>query len=145
MFRVTLPGEMVRRTAFAAAIVATASLGASWLAIAEGPPKPETKTAEPLLKGWVSQTAPDIWESDPRWERLDGFAWYRCQVKIPLEWGEDRAEETQERPPRPVAQMVELLDKMPGGVLDNYQELRVSAHPKARRRKPTWRKGEASE
>jgi cold shock CspA family protein len=39
------------------------------------------------------------------------------------------------------AMMVELIDKIPGAILDQVaEEARVIHHPKARRKKPTWRK-----
>ena len=46
-------------------------------------------------------------------------------------------------PPSPAAKamMVELIDKIPGALLDQVsEEARVVHHPKARRKKPTWRK-----
>lgn len=50
-----------------------------------------------------------------------------------------------EKPPVPPiaakAMMVELIDKIPGAILDQVSgEARVAHHPKARRKKPTWRK-----
>jgi cold shock CspA family protein len=44
-------------------------------------------------------------------------------------------------PVSPRAMMVELIDKMPGAILDGVaEEARVAHHPKARRKKPTWRR-----
>jgi len=46
-------------------------------------------------------------------------------------------------PSQPAANaiMVELIDKIPGAILDQVSdEARVAHHPKARRKKPTWRK-----
>ena len=46
-------------------------------------------------------------------------------------------------PPAPAAKamMVELIDKIPGAILDQVaEEARVVHHPNARRKKPTWRK-----
>jgi len=46
-----------------------------------------------------------------------------------------------EEPLRPQAMMVELIDKIPGAILDDEgPAARVAHHPKARRKKPTWRK-----
>jgi cold shock CspA family protein len=38
------------------------------------------------------------------------------------------------------AQMVELIERIPGGSLDEADERPVQRHPKARRKKPTWRR-----
>lgn len=44
-------------------------------------------------------------------------------------------------PPAAKAMMVELIDKIPGALLDQVaDEARIAHHPKARRKKPTWRK-----
>lgn len=45
------------------------------------------------------------------------------------------------QPPRhPQAQLVELIDKIPGGTLDASAENVAARHPRARRKKPTWRR-----
>ena len=52
------------------------------------------------------------------------------------------AKPQEERPENPRAMMVELIDKIPGAALEETtkEQLRVKHHPKARRKKPTWRK-----
>ncbi|MEQ8791575.1 MAG: cold shock domain-containing protein [Pirellulaceae bacterium] len=52
----------------------------------------------------------------------------------------EEEEETAEEPVRPQALKVELLDKMPGGVLEQSADEKRTYHPKARRKKPTWRR-----
>jgi cold shock CspA family protein len=52
----------------------------------------------------------------------------------------EEEEEKAEEPVRPQAKKVELLDKMPGGVLGESELERRTYHPKARRKKPTWRR-----
>jgi len=44
-----------------------------------------------------------------------------------------------ERPLRPQAQIVELIDRIPGATLENAPERRPDRHPRARRKKPTWK------
>jgi cold shock protein len=56
-----------------------------------------------------------------------------------------KADYDPEKPPAPAiaakAMLVELIDKIPGAILDGVaEEARVAHHPKARRKKPTWRK-----
>lgn len=38
--------------------------------------------------GWTALTVPGTWEDrgEGRFDDLDGFAWYRCRVKIPRRW-----------------------------------------------------------
>ena len=44
-------------------------------------------------------------------------------------------------PARPRAKLVELIDKMPGAILDESATKKSAArHPNARRKKPTWRR-----
>lgn len=44
-------------------------------------------------------------------------------------------------PRRPRAQLVELIDKIPGAALEKSAESRPAKHhPRARRKKPTWRR-----
>ena len=38
------------------------------------------------------------------------------------------------------AMMVELIEKLPGGSVDNSEGEPIKRHPKARRKKPSWRK-----
>lgn len=45
-----------------------------------------------------------------------------------------------ERPLRPQAQMVELIDRIPGATLENSPEKLPGRHPRSRRRKPSWKK-----
>ncbi len=45
-----------------------------------------------------------------------------------------------EAPVRPQAQMVELIDKIPGGVLGELPLANQPRHPNARRRRPTFRR-----
>lgn len=52
----------------------------------------------------------------------------------------DMARDQQEEPVRPQAQLVELIDKIPGGLLKDPPEARTRPHPKAKRKKPTWRR-----
>lgn len=40
---------------------------------------------------------------------------------------------------RPQAQLVQLIDKIPGGRLEDSGESHTTRHPRARRKKPTWR------
>jgi len=55
---------------------------------------------------------------------------------------EDAKSKPAEEPENPRATMVELIDKIPGAALEEStrEQLRVQHHPKARRKKPTWRK-----
>ncbi len=42
---------------------------------------------------------------------------------------------------RAVARVVELIDKIPGGTLEDVaRQQRPARHPRARRKKPTWRR-----
>lgn len=41
---------------------------------------------------------------------------------------------------RPQAQIVELIDRIPGGILTDPPVARPKSHPNARKRKPTWRR-----
>ncbi|HYT93202.1 MAG TPA: hypothetical protein VEL76_31075, partial [Gemmataceae bacterium] len=44
--------------------------------------------------GWVSLDVPGVWEQAPggKFAKYDGFAWYRCLVKVPAGWkGDDLA------------------------------------------------------
>lgn len=44
-------------------------------------------------------------------------------------------------PDRPRAQLVELIDRLPGAVLDDVDPtLPAKHHPRARRKKPNWRR-----
>jgi cold shock CspA family protein len=47
-----------------------------------------------------------------------------------------------QEPERPRAKIVELIDKIPGGFINDEvkEEVRVQHHPLARRKKPTWRR-----
>jgi hypothetical protein len=51
---------------------------------------------------------------------------------------DDDDDEAPAEPVRPQAKFVELIDKMPGGVL--APPAKPAHHPKARRKKPTWRR-----
>lgn len=52
---------------------------------------------------------------------------------------EEEAEQAQE-PVRPEARFVELIDRIPGGSLDDITPPKPAYHPKARRKKPDWRR-----
>lgn len=54
--------------------------------------------------------------------------------------GLDEDEKPAEPPVRPQAQFVELIDKLPGGVLEESAIAKRRSHPKSRHRKPTWRR-----
>lgn len=43
-------------------------------------------------------------------------------------------------PLHPQAQRVELIDRIPGGTLGEAAENPLARHPRARRKKPTWRR-----
>ena len=46
-----------------------------------------------------------------------------------------------EQPIRPQAELVELIDRIPGAILEEAGESQQSArHPRARQKKPTWRR-----
>lgn len=46
-----------------------------------------------------------------------------------------------DEPTRPQAKLVELIDKLPGADLEKQAEkLKSSRHPRARKKKPTWRR-----
>ena len=46
-----------------------------------------------------------------------------------------------DKPTRRKAKLVELIDKIPGGILDDVAEKQPSTrHPCARKKKPTWRR-----
>ena len=51
----------------------------------------------------------------------------------------ERREDSRTRPAHPQRQLVELIDKIPGAVLDDTT-LPVPRHPRARRKKPNWRR-----
>jgi cold shock CspA family protein len=66
-------------------------------------------------------------------------------VKYELESRAERERRAADAPrdgsrPQLRAKMVELIERMPGGSLDEADERPVQRHPKARRRKPTWRR-----
>jgi cold shock CspA family protein len=47
----------------------------------------------------------------------------------------------EEKKESPVAKLVEFIDRIPGAILDTVDDsARVSHHPKARRKKPNWRR-----
>ncbi|MCU0962336.1 MAG: cold shock domain-containing protein [Pirellulaceae bacterium] len=52
---------------------------------------------------------------------------------------EDDASASQ-APLHPQAKFVELIDRIPGGTLDESAENPAARHPRARRKKPTWRR-----
>jgi cold shock CspA family protein len=52
----------------------------------------------------------------------------------------DEDEKPAEKPESPRARLVELIDKIPGAVAEADERSRVSHHPQARRKKPTWRR-----
>ena len=35
---------------------------------------------------WVPFTVPGLWEKQAAFEKYDGFAWFRCEVKVPEAW-----------------------------------------------------------
>lgn len=43
-------------------------------------------------------------------------------------------------PVRPQALLVELIDKLPGAVLESNEQQQLAHHPRARKKKPTWRR-----
>ena len=45
-----------------------------------------------------------------------------------------------EKPVRPQAQLVELIDRIPGGILENTGSSKLERHPRSRKKKPTWRR-----
>jgi cold shock CspA family protein len=46
-----------------------------------------------------------------------------------------------EKPVRPRAKLVELIDKIPGAILEeDPREHQSARHPRARKKKPSWRK-----
>lgn len=57
---------------------------------------------------------------------------------------DDEEETPAEKPVRPQAKFVELLDKLPGAILTESIPAGNPRHPKSRRRKPTWREGQDS-
>ena len=60
-------------------------------------------------------------------------------VMFELAKRDKEAEKTQ--PQRPSATIVKLIDKIPGGILNTTpQELAPRHHPKARQRKPSWKR-----
>ena len=52
----------------------------------------------------------------------------------------DPEKKATEKPISSAAMMVELIDKIPGGLVQEAEEARVAHHPNARRKKPTWRR-----
>lgn len=52
----------------------------------------------------------------------------------------DEEEKPAEPPVRPQAEIVELIDKIPGGQLEESPLSQRRSHPKSRHRKPTWRR-----
>src|SRR5687768_5566684 len=54
---------------------------------------------------------------------------------------DDEATETElEKPVRPQAKLVELIDRIPGGTLEGADSPLPDRHPRSRRKKPTWRR-----
>lgn len=55
---------------------------------------------------------------------------------------EEDKEKPKEEPENPRALMVELIDKIPGGFIEEKpnETIKVQHHPKAARKKPSWRK-----
>ena len=51
----------------------------------------------------------------------------------------DEDEDDNEKPVRPQAQMVELIDRIPGAILDGTSS-KLERHPRSRKKKPTWRR-----
>ena len=51
----------------------------------------------------------------------------------------DEERDPNAKPPQRRAKVVELLNKMPGGELTNDGGLQPSRHPKARRKKASWK------
>ena len=52
-----------------------------------------------------------------------------------------RDDSEKQEPERPQAKFVELVDKLPGANLEPHNgKLQSPRHPKARKKKPTWRK-----
>lgn len=52
----------------------------------------------------------------------------------------DDDESPKEKPVKPLAEFVELIDKIPGAILEETpNERNTEHHPRARQRKPTWR------
>lgn len=72
---------------------------------------------------------PVKYEVTPRWE---------AKAKLAAE-GKEPAEG--ERPLQPGAKLVELIDKLPGASLADLEEDQgTKKHPRARHKKPTWRR-----
>ena len=53
---------------------------------------------------------------------------------------DDDAPPSADPPLKPEAALVELLDKMPGGTLQDPAMARPKQHPNSRRRRPDWRR-----
>jgi hypothetical protein len=69
---------------------------------------------------------------------------YELMSEMELEEERPRSEKDPDKPDqpdRPQAKMVELVDKLPGADLEKQsQELQSDRHPRARKKKPTWRR-----
>ena len=52
----------------------------------------------------------------------------------------DEEKTEDEKPVRPQAQLVELIDRIPGGTLSDSGSAKLERHPRARKKKPTWRR-----
>jgi cold shock CspA family protein len=79
----------------------------------------------------------------------------RIEIGQPVQYELEPGTEPKRRPPlrrnfddkpepqeKPRAKIVELIDKIPGAFLNDQvnEEAKVQHHPKARRKKPTWRR-----
>lgn len=53
---------------------------------------------------------------------------------------DDFATSAATQPAKPAAQLVELIDRIPGGTLREAEKKHPESHPRARHRKPTWRR-----
>ena len=65
---------------------------------------------------------------------------YELEPKKPASRDPD-AEDTRDKPKKPAqrrAKLVELIDRLPGGTLEEAEK--TPRHPRARRKKPTWRR-----
>jgi len=72
----------------------------------------------------IEEGQPVKFELTPRWQE---------------EWAKADAKNDGDKKKQRTAMMVELIEKLPGGSVTNSEGEPIKRHPKARRKKPTWR------
>ena len=61
-------------------------------------------------------------------------------IRRPRKGVDDEAPSPNSEQAKPAAQIVEFIDRIPGGTLRETEKKHPESHPRARHRKPTWRR-----